>query len=145
MSHVGTAIDDYIEQKLLDTHTSYIGKVVRVNGNRLSIQPLHMYKEYGASASSYPIIENVPFIQRRFKVSDNTHSHKIADTSLGDIETVPVTHNHEVYEASYEVGDIVLVIVCERDITYSLQGKLALPLTNSRHSLNNSVVIGRIA
>lgn len=145
MSQVGTAIDDFVEQKLLDTHTAYIAKVVSVNGNRLNIQPLHMYKEYGTSASAYPVISNVPFIQRRFVVTDNIHTHDIADTSLGDVSTAPYTHNHEVYEEEYSVGDIVLVVVCERDITNSLKGSIALPLTNSRHNLNNSVVIGRIA
>lgn len=145
MSQVGTALDDFIEQKLLDTHTSYIARVVSVNGNRLDIQPLHMYKEYGANASAYPVIQNVPFIQRRFKVTDNTHRHDIAETTGGNVTTEPYTHNHEVFEEAYQKGDIVLVVVCERDITYSLQGKVALPLTNSRHSLNNSVVVGRIA
>ena len=145
MSQVGTAMDDFIEQKLLDTHTAYIAKVVSVNGNRLNIQPLHMYKEYGVSASAYPIISNVPFIQRKFVITEDTHIHNIADTSIGDITTEPYTHKHEIYEESYSVGDIVLVIVCERDITNSLKGNLALPLTNSRHNLNNSVVVGRIA
>lgn len=141
MSQVGTAFDDFIEQKLLNTHTAYIAKVTAVNGNRLNIQPLQMYKEYGVSASAYPIIIDVPYIQRRFKVSEDKHSHDVKDAD--DIEILPHTHKHEIEEI-YEVGDLVLAVVCERDITNSLKGELALPLTNSRHSLNNSVVVGRI-
>ena len=113
-------INDMIEEKLYKVHTSYIAKVLSVNGNKATIQPLHKTKERGFTANTYSVVQNVPICRFPFKNGDT------------------VTN----YTLDVKSGSIVLVTACERSIDTS--GDYYLPRTGSHHSIQDSVIVGVI-
>lgn len=52
--------ENLINQKLLGLHTCYLAKVISVDGNSATVQPLALMKAYGESAKKQAIIENIP-------------------------------------------------------------------------------------
>ena len=61
MSKLGF-FENMIENRLLNTHTSYLAKVIVVNGNTAKIQPLTMSKAYGEKAQKQSPLSNVPML-----------------------------------------------------------------------------------
>lgn len=107
--------NNLVEQKLLATHTCYLGKVTRVNGNFADVQPLSLIKAVSdTSGTKQALVPNVPISQTVLRV-------------LTDGENL--------------VGATVIVICAERDITQTRKGNFALPSLR-RHSLSDSIIIG---
>ncbi len=100
---------ELIEQKLLLTHTAFLGRVTAENGVRLCVQPLTLAKDVDGEAYAQPLVVDAPRLKG------------VAAT----------------------VGDVVLCVVCERDISQAARGQMSLP-ANRRHSLSDSVVVGVI-
>lgn len=56
--------NNLVEQKLLATHTCYLGKVTRVNGNFADVQPLSLIKAVSdTSGTKQALVPNVPICQ----------------------------------------------------------------------------------
>lgn len=167
MSVIGKTIDNIIESKLLELHTAFLAKVVAVNGKTYNIKPLAKYKEYGREAQEYPVITNV-YRTKGISVgksSSFSHSHSVPSNN-----TSTNTHNHDYGSSSTEndshshsvpvnttetagseldvsvqipinIGDIVLCVALERDISNLTDGKVNLPYTGVHHRINDAIII----
>ena len=130
--------DDSIESKLLNLHTTYLGKILSVNGNTATVQPLNMIKQIGKGAQAQAPIPNVP-------ISAHCRG-KITETELKYVSGVS---NHSAVYSTIKVltfnnlssGDIVVCCCSERDITDAKKGKLSTP-SYRRHSLSDSIIVG---
>ena len=59
----GEMFGNLMEQKLLELHTAFIGKVISVQGASMcSVQPLDKIKAYGKKAQSQAMITRVPIL-----------------------------------------------------------------------------------
>ncbi len=123
---MGKTINNMINQRLMDTHTSYLGKIVSVNLNLMNIQPLSMYKVYGEKAKTASVIKNIPVL------CPYKYVYKV------DEETDEVI---EIVQQELEEGDTVYCSVCERDITEAKKGNIAATSTGRHHNLSDSIVI----
>lgn len=123
-------ISNTINQRLLDTHTNFIGKIVRIDKNVATVQPLSMYKAYGETAVTPAILTDVPMLSLYkyvILIDKNTQ------------EEISVTSER------LKAGDTVLCAVCERDITESRQGNLSVPSTARHHNLSDAVILMGLA
>lgn len=119
-------INSMINQRIMDTHTSFIAKVVSININKITIQPLSMYKTYGAKAQNMAVITNVPVLcPYKYVYIVNNSTKKVENIEAEELK----------------IGDTVYCGVCERDITESKNGNIALTSTGRHHNLSDSVVI----
>lgn len=119
-------INSMINQRLMDTHTSYLGKIISIDLNLMTIQPLSMIKVYGEKAKTASVIKNIPVLcpyKYVYKVKEYTKE-------LIKIEQEELT-----------TGDTVYCGVCERDITEAKKGNVAASSTGRHHNLSDSVVI----
>ena len=57
-------VRNIIAQELMNTHTAFIGKIVRVNGERADVAPMHMYKQEGKEGKRYPLLREVPMLAK---------------------------------------------------------------------------------
>lgn len=133
MSILNNALNAFVEEKLLNLHTSMPCKVLSFDGKEATVQPLFL-KTTQDEQAKYPPIEGVPVLKQRFKYTyDDTTIH-------GDVtKTVTLMH-----EAVYEAGDIVLVVFSERALDNVLSGSIADPQFNRRHSLSDAIIVGLI-
>ena len=115
-----------IQQTMRNLHTAYLGKVLSVNGNTATVQPLGLTKAYGEKAKAQAIVSNIPIATIKAKTAEIT-------TETGT-QTVLVP-------STLARGDIVICVVCDRDITEARKGKNALPPVGE-HSLSDSVIVG---
>jgi hypothetical protein len=122
-------LENLVDQRLLDLHTSYIGKVLSVSGSTAKIQPLGMVKQYGEKAKSQAVVSNVPIAQSaRYKITPKKVT--IEDGVYTLAEFTPIA-----------AGNIVICVCCERDITEAKRGVNSVPPVG-HHSLSDSVVVG---
>ncbi|MFR4538152.1 MAG: Gp138 family membrane-puncturing spike protein [Anaerotignaceae bacterium] len=119
-------INSMINQRIMDTHTNFIAKIVSIDINKMTIQPLSMYKVYGAKAQNMSVLTDVPVLCPYKYVY-------IVDKPTKKVESIEVEE--------LKIGDTVYCGVCERDITESKNGNIALTSTGRHHNLSDSVVI----
>lgn len=132
-----TAIDNMIEQKLLDLHTAFVGKVLSVAKGRATVQPLNMVKQYGKDAVKQAIVEDVPILKTVYKIElfdfegdggdHPTHKHG------GHVRFIPV-----------QEGDIVFCLCADRDISTTQEGSLSVP-SLGRHQIKDAVIVGLLS
>jgi hypothetical protein len=133
---VNNPFEGMLEEKLLNLHTVFIAKVIKVeNENVCSVQPLDKIKAYGQKAQSQSVITKVPVLShvRHYKVVDQTLSGNVSPTS----------HGGHVRIEPLKVGDIVLCVCAERDISSSIKGISSTPPVG-HHQLKDAIVIGLI-
>lgn len=117
--------DNMINNKLKNLHTAYIAKVLSVNGKTAKIQPLGYTKAYGEAAQKQSVLSKVPILNNaRFKISKT----EIDNKDVAKI--VPLA-----------VGDLVLCVCCERDITEAKKGNNSVPALG-HHNMSDSVIVG---
>ena len=122
--------DMAIEKALLNVRTAYLAKVVTVNGNRAIVQPLDTYKVMGGKATQRkPVSALIP---PNIKLATQTITYLIS-TEQSESTTVLVPDN-------LSTGDIVMVGVCDRDITNAQRG-IINGATDRHHNINDSVII----
>ena len=63
MSAANNAIQGLINNALMQTHTAFCGKVIRVSGNTADVQPLNMVKAIGGKAQKQAVIPKVPVLR----------------------------------------------------------------------------------
>ena len=135
-------IDSIMEEKLLNMHTAFIGKIVSVKGETLcTVQPLDKIKAYGQKAKTQAVITKVPILNhvRHYSLvkqslsssegSISPSSHPSAD-NVGHLKVEPL-----------KKGDIVLCVCAERDISSSVKGTSTTPPVG-HHQIANAVVVG---
>ena len=119
-------INNMINQRLLDTHTNFIAKVVSININLFTIQPLYMYKIYGEKSKKSSIINDI------LCLSPYKYVYKV------DKKTKEII---DIKKELIDIGDTVYCGVCERDITEAKKGNIALSSIGRHHNLSDSIVI----
>lgn len=140
-----------VEEKLLNLHTAFIGKVISVESPQLcSVQPLDKIKAYGHSAKSQAVITKVPVLNhvRHYTLVKQALSVSVTDTYTGggsatispNPHPTPDNEGHLKVEP-IKAGDLVLCVCAERDITSSSQGMSSTPPVG-HHQIGNAVVIG---
>ena len=118
MSSTSNAIQGMINNALMQTHTAFCGKVIRIDGTTADVQPLNMVKAIGGKAQKQPVIPKVPILQPTYKSKDVN------------------------YALNIKVGDTVFCVCAERDITETRKGKFALPV-RGRHMISDAVIVGK--
>lgn len=127
MAGITTVINELIETKLLTLHTAFLGTVISVNtANRTAtVQPLVQTKQVGKKGGiKQAVLSNIPVMQNAmYKITG------INEDGMAIVRRIAT-------------GNIVLCVVCERDITDAKKGKSAVPRTNAHHKLQDAIVIG---
>lgn len=122
--------ESFINGKLINIHTAFIGKVLTVNGNTARVQPLTYSKNIsGELKEQTPVAVYIP---QNIKVKQEAITYRTGQDSSKTITViVPDTITG---------GDIVYCGVSERDITAeNLSGKIAKPTRH--HDINDSVIL----
>ena len=65
---LGTVLDDFVEEKMLNLNTCFIGKVESVKAGKAKVQPLTMFKTYGGEAKQPAVVEDVPICKNVYKI-----------------------------------------------------------------------------
>ena len=121
-----------IDNRLMDLHCSYIGKVVWTDGETATVQPLGLIKWSGSDAKAQAVVSNVP-VACRYKLSTKTIS--CTDAS-GNTEKQVVAVPSEIAK-----GDLVVCLCADRDITEARRGNNELPPAGC-HSISDSIIVG---
>ena len=117
-----------IDQKLLDTHTSFLASVVSIDKNVMTVQPLFMYKEYGEKAKKPAVITNIPILTlEKTVIYIDAETKEVISIETEDIAT----------------GDTVLCVCCERNISEARDGKLNTPPVG-HHNISDCVMTGAL-
>ena len=135
---------DYVEEKLLNLHTAFIGKIVAKNGDyKAKVQPLSLIKQYGKSPMKQAILTDVPILKNVYhlelyetEIDGGAHS----QYSGNGVHTHG-KHGGHVRIVPLKVGDIVFCMCAERDITETKKGNLALPALG-HHEIKDAVIVG---
>lgn len=134
--------DNMIEEKLLNLHTAFIGKVVSVQSEEMcSVQPLDKIKAYGKSAKSQAVITRVPILNhvRHYELVKETLS--VSEGSISPEEHPKEDNVGHLKVTPLESGDLVLCVCAERDISSSVNGNSTVPPVG-HHQIANAVVVG---
>lgn len=127
--------DNMIENKLLDLHTAYIGKVLSYSDGKATVQPLGVTKQRGKKAQTQSIVSDIPVIESaKNKIGTKTITYVY--NSAGDTKTETI-----LTLTPLKKGDLVFCVCAERDITEARNGKIATPQVG-HHSRSDSVVVG---
>lgn len=145
----GNFIGDMIDEKLLNMHTAFIGKVVSVTSPDLcSVMPLDKIKAYGKTAKAQGVISRVPVLNhvRRYTLVKQKLTVKDTYTQSGTI--TPTQHPEKDNEGHLRVepikaGDLVLCVCCDRNIASSSKGMSTTPPVG-HHQLSDAVVVGML-
>lgn len=134
--------DNMIEEKLLNLHTAFIGRVVSVQSEKMcSVQPLDKIKAYGQKAKSQAVITRVPIL-------NHVRHYELVQQSLSVSEGSITPEKHPTEEnvghlkvSPLRSGDLVLCVCAERDISSSVNGNSTSPPVG-HHQIANAVVVG---
>lgn len=131
----GTLFNEMIEQALLQVHTGFVGKVVSISENLVTVQPLNLVKAIGGQPQKQAVIPNCPVLQSARKFTKIVQS----TSSGGD---PPHTHSIEIWDVTGpQPGDTVFCVCADRDITETRAGAFAAPVSG-HHTLASAVVVG---
>lgn len=144
---MGNILDEIMEEKLLNMHTAFIGKVVSVSGpDMCSVMPLDKIKAYGKAAKSQGVVSRVPVLRhvRRYTLVKQKLTVKDTYTQGGTI--TPAEHPVKDNEGHLRVepikaGDLVLCVCGDRNIASSSKGMSTTPPVG-HHQLSDAVVVG---
>lgn len=124
-------VHDIVDEELMNLSTAYLAKVIAVTSTTATVQPLGKIKQYGEEAQKQAVVSNIPVLRNaRNKITSKTIT--VDDTDYTVAVLTPIA-----------AGDIVLCVVCDRDITQALKGVDAIPPVG-HHSKSDSVVVGVI-
>ena len=134
MSSLSSLIKDIVDEKLLDTSTAFIGKIISFDQNKktANVQPLTMTKAYGKEAKQRAVLTDIPVL--------NNAQYKLK-FSYVVIPKVGVSDKQYAEKEYIAAGDLCVCIVCDRDISEARKGNSALPSLGC-HEIQNAVVVG---
>ena len=123
-------LDGFIESKLLNLHTAFVGKVLSVGAGYTSctVQPLARIKAFGKEAQNQSVVTNVPILKHARVKDIELHCNESTHEITADITYI-------------EPGDVVLCVCGERDISETIGGGFATP-PQGHHNLTDAVVVG---
>ena len=124
-------VHDIVDEAMMNLSTAYLAKVIAVTSTTATVQPLGKIKQYGSDAQKQAVVSNIPVLRNaRNKITSKTITIDGTDYTLATLTPIAA-------------GDIVLCVVCDRDITQALKGTDAVPPVG-HHSKSDSVVVGVI-
>ena len=130
--------ENLVKSSVLRIHTAYIARVESVSDDKAVVAPLTYSKDVnGNLLEQAPVTAYVPQ-NVKFEEKEITYVTSVSGSLESGISTETETAAVFV-PAELAQGDIVLCIVCERDITYAVQGRLSEP--SRMHDMNDSVII----
>ena len=147
MGGMSAALNGLVEEKLLNMHTAFIGKIVSMSGASMcSVKPLDKIKAYGQSAKSQAVITKVPILNHVRRYELVKQSLKVTDTYTGGGSISPNPHPSadnvgHLKVSPLKAGDIVLCVCADRDISSSAKGMSTIPPVG-HHDIKDAVVIG---
>lgn len=129
---LSSVINDIVDEKILNTSTAFIGKIISFNQEKktANVQPLSMTKAYGKEAkqramlSGIPVMNNACYKQTFEYINIEGYGYKWLSV-----------------REFIKAGDLVVCVVCDRDISEARKGNVALPSLGS-HEIQNSIVVG---
>lgn len=128
------AIENHIEQKLMDLHTAFIGKIVGMSGGKFTVQPLNLMKQYGKQPEQQAVVKDVPALKTVYKIElfefEGTEAKHPTHKHGGHVRFIPI-----------QEGDIVFCMCADRDITATQNGTMALP-SAGRMEIKDAVIVG---
>ena len=136
MSVANNVIQIMIENALLNTHTAFCARVIRVSNGFADVQPLNMVKAVGGNAQKQAVIPNVPILKPAYELEVTYTDREEEETHYNQKATVK-------YKNDIKAGDTVFCVCAERDITETRKGKFALPV-KGRHMLSDAVIVGKL-
>lgn len=113
------AIDNFIEEKLLNLHTAGLAKIVTISGKTADIQPLSLTQPIGGIPQKQAVLNNVPILEHVIYIANQEGQKPLA------------------------VNQVVMYMCCDREISQTKNGKINLP-ANGHHEIGNAVIIGRL-
>ena len=148
-------VNNMISNAVNSIHTAYLGKVLRINGNKATVQPLSRYQEVGQSASEQAVVSALILNNARYKLKAtdiNFITNVTAQKETKTIEGNSITYVKDIAKETgtekvitateIQPGDVVLCVVCERDISGQTSGQVTTPDSTMNYSLSNSVIVG---
>lgn len=128
-----------INNALMQLHTAFIGKVTMVNGRTAQVLPLTYSKDIKSNlVEQAPVTAYVP-PNVKYITKDVTYLTDVSYSGTSGMNKTEETTTILIPE-DIEIGDIVLCVVCERDITYAVDGKFSEP-SNRKHDMNDSIIV----
>lgn len=121
-------MDEMMESKLSGMHTAYLAKVLSISGRTAKIQPLGLYKDSSGATHKQSVLTAVP-ISKQVRTTDPT------------VICNGVEATCKCWQPKLEVGDIVVCICCEQNISEAKRGVNALPPAG-RFNMSDSIIIG---
>lgn len=123
--------ENMIEQRILSIHTAFLAKVISVDDDGATVQPLMSLKSTatGEQTAVGYIRVTVP---KNIKFKRENITYRVSDTS-SITKTVVVPDD-------IAVGDIVYIGICERNITNAVNGSSELA-TMRAHDMNDGVIL----
>lgn len=129
-------VNSFVDEKLLNLNTAFIGKIISFDKTTktATVQPLTMTKAYGKAAKKRAVLTNIPVLRNaQYKLKWET-----VRIPVGEGGVIELYLPQEVF---IKGGDLVVCVVCDRDITEARKGKTALP-SAGHHEMHNAIVIG---
>lgn len=122
--------EQIINEKIINLHTAFLGKVISINNKTARVVPLTYSKNIsGVLKEQTPVSARIP---QNIKVKRKDIMYRVSDNTS---ETTTVIVPDELV-----VGDIVFCGVSERDITSeNIMGKTIEPTRH--HDINDAVVL----
>ena len=119
-------VNNLIANAVNDLHIAYLARVLRINGNRATVQPLSRYKEQGQEAKDQAVVNALILNNAKYKLKT-----ELCPYSFEVVTAQPI-----------QSGDVVLCVVCDRDISGQTSGQITTPNEALNFSLSNSVIVG---
>lgn len=107
-----------VEKIFVNLNVATIGKVVKIDGTFADVQPLPL-KSNGTKRA---LLINCPIVK---------------SAQFTDYKVV----NHNLIKEKIKVGDVVIVVFCDRDIS-NFSGASEFKIGARLHSLNDGIVVG---
>lgn len=137
---------------LTSVNTAMPCKVLAYNeaDRTAKIQPLFKAKEVGKEPKNLPPIEGVPVLFQRYKAQNNGPISIKTDTAPHSQYSGSGEHIHNVITFTeaiemipdLRVGDVVLVVFCQRAIDEAQNGKNVYPGISRMFSIQDAVIVG---
>lgn len=131
-------INRMIESKIINIHTGYIAKILKIQGTSATVQPLTYSKDTRGNEVIYAPVKAIIPSNIKFKRQDINYLVSVNYSEGGGLTTKSEAATVLIPE-ELAVDDIVYCAVCERDITNALSGKSTVP--TRKHDINDSIIL----
>lgn len=119
---VSKVIQQLINNSLSGLHTAFLAKIVSYSNGYATVQPLYMIRDAAGNIVKSSVVSNIPVV--------SSAQYKTVIGSDSTLKAEPL-----------RVGNIVLCIACEKDITEAKHGLYDSP-SLMNFDISSSVVVG---